>query len=550
MGAGMSGTLTSGRCGRWVAGLVAALATVLALTGTATAALQPLQQVGSAGTGAGQLDGPNALAIGADGSLYIGDAGNDRISKFNPTGSFVKAWGWDVRPSGGTGFETCTTATGCKAGVAGGGAGQLTDPSGIAIDFAGNLHVSEFFNHRISDFTPEGSFIRARGLDVVPGGPSVVETCTIATTCKSGVSAGGAGALSTPEDLVFDGAGNLWLVDSGNNRIDQFDPSGTFVKAFGWDVVPANGIVGPEVCTAVSTCQKATPGDAAGQLLSPRGVALKGGLVYVSDEQNTRMSTWTTAGTFVNMWGRNVRPGGTAGFETCTIATTCQPGAEPTNGAPGETAFPEGIGFDTAGRLNVTEFENNRVSQFTTAPGFVRAFGFNVVPGGATGFETCTAATGCRPGTEGAGFGQLTNPVEVVSDGAGALWVADKGGDRILEYGEVETPPPPTPGPPSNQFSFGKVKKNKRKGTAKLTVEIVEGPGDLELAKTKKVKADDEVAEAEGETAEKLAIKPKGKAKKKLNKKGKAKVKAEVTYTPTGGEPNTRSKRIRLKMRS
>jgi hypothetical protein len=52
--------------------------------------------------------------------------------------------------------------------------------------------------------------------------------------------------------------------------------------------------------------------------------------------------------------------------------------------------------------------------------------------------------------------------------------------------------PPPPPPPPSSAFSFGKLKKNKRKGTAKLTVEIVEGPGELELAKTRKVKADEE----------------------------------------------------------
>jgi hypothetical protein len=44
----------------------------------------------------------------------------------------------------------------------------------------------------------------------------------------------------------------------------------------------------------------------------------------------------------------------------------------------------------------------------------------------------------------------------------------------------------------------------------------------------------------------KLAVKPRRKAKRKLKKKGKARVKAKVTFTPEGGEPNTRSKRIRL----
>jgi plastocyanin len=111
------------------------------------------------------------------------------------------------------------------------------------------------------------------------------------------------------------------------------------------------------------------------------------------------------------------------------------------------------------------------------------------------------------------------------------------------------TPGAPSPPLPSNEFSFGTLKKNERKGTAKLTVEIVEGPGGLELAKTKQVKADDEAVAGEGAAAVKLAIKPNGKARERLNDKGKAKVQAEVTYTPVGGEPNTQSKKVKLKKR-
>jgi virginiamycin B lyase len=97
-----------------------------------------------------------------------------------------------------------------------------------------------------------------------------------------------------------------------------------------------------------------------------------------------------------------------------------------------------------------------------------------------------------------------------------------------------------------DDFSFGKVKRNKRKGTAKLPVNVP-GAGGLALAKTKKVKGADKAAAAAGSV--KLPIKPKGKAKKKLNRKGKAKVKAEVTYSPQGGTPSTKSKRVKLKKR-
>jgi len=144
-----------------------------------------------------------------------------------------------------------------------------------------------------------------------------------------------------------------------------------------------------------------------------------------------------------------------------------------------------------------------------------------------------------EPDADGDGFGDETQdqcPTDASTQGPCG---GDGGGGGGGDAGGV----PPEEGGPSNDFSFGKVKKNKRKGTAKLTVNVP-GGGELELAKTKKVKADEESPEAAGK--EKLSIKPKGKAKKKLNSKGKAKVKANVTYTPDGGTPNTEDKKIKL----
>ena len=99
---------------------------------------------------------------------------------------------------------------------------------------------------------------------------------------------------------------------------------------------------------------------------------------------------------------------------------------------------------------------------------------------------------------------------------------------------------------PSNSFRFGGVKVNKKRGSAKLTVKVP-GPGELKLAKTGSVKGKHKRAKESGN--EKLSVKAKGKAKKKLNQKGKAKVKAKVTYIPDGGEPNTKSKKIKLMKR-
>jgi subtilisin len=103
----------------------------------------------------------------------------------------------------------------------------------------------------------------------------------------------------------------------------------------------------------------------------------------------------------------------------------------------------------------------------------------------------------------------------------------------------------PGAGPPSNDCRFGGVKRNTRKGTATLTVQVP-GPGELKLAKTKMVEADEQAAQAGGR--ETLLIEPRRKARKKLAEEGEVIVTARVTYTALGWEDpwNTERKRIKL----
>jgi hypothetical protein len=107
-----------------------------------------------------------------------------------------------------------------------------------------------------------------------------------------------------------------------------------------------------------------------------------------------------------------------------------------------------------------------------------------------------------------------------------------------------------------NEFTFGTVKHNKKKGTATLAVSVP-GPGTLSLT-GKNVKPQRPAREATASTTVgaagtvKLLVKAKGKAKKKLNKTGKAKVKVKVTYTPSAtngnvaGDANTQTKTVKL----
>ena len=111
------------------------------------------------------------------------------------------------------------------------------------------------------------------------------------------------------------------------------------------------------------------------------------------------------------------------------------------------------------------------------------------------------------------------------------------------------------PPPPSNAFSFGKLKLNKRRGTATLIV-LVSGPGELALtgkglvkqgttADAGNLRAIERTLTAAGKV--KLRVKAKGRKRRKLNRTGRVKVAAKVTYTPTFGLPATKTRKIRLR---
>jgi hypothetical protein len=120
---------------------------------------------------------------------------------------------------------------------------------------------------------------------------------------------------------------------------------------------------------------------------------------------------------------------------------------------------------------------------------------------------------------------------------------------RRDSVGLMITQAPPPSARPSNAFSFGKLKRNKKKGTAKLPV-TVPGAGNLTLTGKGVVNQRSASASASRAVsaagAVKLLVKSKGKKKRTLDRTGTVKVKAKVTYTPTGGDPNTKSKRVKL----
>jgi hypothetical protein len=96
---------------------------------------------------------------------------------------------------------------------------------------------------------------------------------------------------------------------------------------------------------------------------------------------------------------------------------------------------------------------------------------------------------------------------------------------------------------PSNQFRFGPRSRNPGRGTARLTVRVP-GRGKVSLHASGRVRGA-AVYPSEAGPA-RVLVRPRGNAKRRLDRTGRARVRARVTYEPTGGEPRTKSTRVRL----
>jgi DNA-binding beta-propeller fold protein YncE len=142
-------------------------------------ASQPIGS-GEKGTGAGQLElaGNSGVAVDqATGDVYIADTGNDRVDELEPSGVFMRAWGWGVA-DGLAKFEACgpdafpPTVT-CQAGISGSGAGEFESPTFVAVDndpasaSFGDVYVGDHGDVLVTKFNAEGALVSTWG-DTTP----------------------------------------------------------------------------------------------------------------------------------------------------------------------------------------------------------------------------------------------------------------------------------------------------------------------------------------------------------------------------------------------
>jgi DNA-binding beta-propeller fold protein YncE len=533
---------------RLIQAAVAVVATAALFSpGVASAAVTPLSEFGSYGTGAGQIVNGTQLALDSGGRAYVADYNSNRVDIFSPSGKFDFAFGEDVEPLGG---DRCNSTTGCQVGKGNGSAGAVFGPTGVAIGPDGRVYVSEWENDRVSVFTAEGEFLFAFGKKVNSSDES--DICT--TACQPGESSSEAGAMTRQFQLAFDAEGDLLVAERNRGRVDVFTADGVFLKAYGKGVEVAHG---GNVCTAVTGCMNGQLDHTGGALAAESVAVAPNGQIALGEETVSRVSVISPTGEFLFAFGANVNAG-SGNPDICTEAAECQAGER--NAGTAAIAAAAGIVYDSAGEVLVSDLLNNRVSKFSAAGDFIESFGFGVLDGKPE-FQICDATTDCLGGMGGTQAGSVTAPTGLEIDCQGAILVLEQGAGttRVGRYGESGTPscgppeeeakkPPPGGGQatvtPSNGFSFGKVKLNKKKGTATLIV-TVPGPGSLTL-KGSGLKKATSSAKASGQV--KLPVTPVGKLKKTLMGSLKAKAQAKVTFVPTGGNPLTKTKKLTLKL--
>ena len=356
---------------------------------------------GAAATSA-QLNSPAGLAVDGFGSLYIADSQNNRVRKILPGGIIS------------------TVA---------GGSGGLATPHAVAVDGSGTVYVADSTSTEVCAYTSAGKAIQFAGgwfRDFQgDGGPAAQAELTnvldlvidpsgnvfladdvrvrkvdlqgnIRTVAGDGyyhaVGDGGNATdavLRQPSAVVLDRSGNLFIADTGTQRVRQVLPSGTIATLAGVGV-PVWGLALEQV-----------PAVSAG-LNFPMGVAVDPqGNIFIADTDN-----------------HNVRKV-SADRLVATAVGTSQGGIGPDSLPPTQTQLrgPQGVCFDRQGTLFVVDTSNHRVLRVTSAA-LTENFAGNGIPGNAGDGGPARAA-------------ELNQPSACVLDSFGNLLLADTLNHRI-----------------------------------------------------------------------------------------------------------------------
>ena len=311
---------------------------------------------------AAALSGPQGVAVDSKGNIFIADTGNFRIREVT-AGVINTIAGSSLSGNSGDGGPAVNAS--------------LRSPIGLAIDSAANLYVADSYNGNIRLITATGTistYVGISSTSFLPGGGPAVQA-----------------SLSNPQALVVDAAGNLYIADSGHDRILKVTQVGVVTTVAG-SALLSNG-------QGVSGFS-GDGGPATSALLNqPYGVTVDtSGNLYIADSQNERIRKVTPAGVISTVAGS-----GTQGFSG--------DGGSAVSAALG---FPLSVTTDTAGNIYIADYTSHRLRKVTTS-GII-----NTIAGNGN------YKFGGDGGPATSAF--LNSPRGLATDSAGNLYIADSGG--------------------------------------------------------------------------------------------------------------------------
>ena len=264
--------------------------------------------------GDAQLTEPRGLALDTAGNLFIADSGNHAIRKIAIDGIISTVAGDGIRGFSGDGGSAIRA--------------RLDTPAAVAIDSKGNVYIADTLNHRIRK-------VNRAGIIVTVAGSGAVSTVGHGTG-GFGFSGDGGPAvsaqLSLPEGVAVDSLGNLFIADTGNDRIREVDLSGVIrtIAGTGKNAYAGNG--GPAVRA---------------NLYAPVGIAIgPDGSVYFSERYQDTIRMITPRGLIGLVAGR----GGVRGD-----------GGDGGAAKRAKLDDPQGIAFGPGGELYLADTGNRRV---------------------------------------------------------------------------------------------------------------------------------------------------------------------------------------------
>jgi sugar lactone lactonase YvrE len=233
---------------------------------------------------------PEAIAFDKNGNYYIADAAGNRIREVSTNGRISTIAGTGVSGYSGDGGQAK--------------AAQLWYPLGVALDSSGNIYIADDFNGLIrkvdksgiiSTFATNQNF-SGLGVMAVDSSdnlyvvdqiacviwqitPSAVVNAVAGVAFTCGFSGDGGPAtqaeLNTPVGVAVDKLGNIFVADSGNNRVREFQVGGSI-----------NTIAGNGTCGFTGDGGPAT----SAEMCFPAAVAVaSSGTLYIADELNLRI---------------------------------------------------------------------------------------------------------------------------------------------------------------------------------------------------------------------------------------------------------------------